>query len=139
MKLEKIPPDKVVALHPIGYADHVLYPVREMCDSGIIFRGSIMACANFSRQHNLVVSADYSNQDSLGQLRNVIKKLENPKKSKRDIEIVELARDTIEKEGEIEFDDDAKVSEDDDNGAYVQAWVWVSFSGTKFDKEKDKD
>ena len=36
--------------------------------------------------------------------------------------------------GEIEFDDDAKVSESDDNGAYVQAWVWVSFSGTELDK-----
>lgn len=28
-------------------------------------------------------------------------------------------------EGEIEIDDDAKVSRGDDPGAYVQAWVWV--------------
>ena len=30
----------------------------------------------------------------------------------------------------VEVDSDAKVSEGDDNGAYVQAWVWVDFEGT---------
>jgi hypothetical protein len=29
------------------------------------------------------------------------------------------------KEGELEIDDDAKVSHGDDRGAYVAAWVWV--------------
>lgn len=29
------------------------------------------------------------------------------------------------REGEIEVDESAVVSEGDDNGAYVQAWVWV--------------
>lgn len=29
----------------------------------------------------------------------------------------------------------AKVSEGGDNGAYVQAWMWVSFEGTPLDKE----
>ncbi len=36
---------------------------------------------------------------------------------------------------EINVDDDAKLSEGDANGAWVQAWVWVNFSDTEFDKE----
>lgn len=32
------------------------------------------------------------------------------------------------KEGEIEIDEKAEVSHGDDNGAYVQAWVWVPAS-----------
>lgn len=39
------------------------------------------------------------------------------------------------KEGECEIDENAVVSEGDDNGAYVQAWVWVDFAGTALDKE----
>lgn len=44
-----------------------------------------------------------------------------------------IARQNYEKDGEIEFDDDAKVSvsrNDEGNvrGAYVQAWVWVEFT-----------
>lgn len=46
-----------------------------------------------------------------------------------------LAKEQVEVEGELEIDDDAVVSEGDDNGAYVQAWVWVRFDGTKLDKE----
>ena len=53
-------------------------------------------------------------------------------------ELLDLARDRLERDGEIEFDDDAKVSESEDNGAYVQAWLWVSFAGTQFDKERDE-
>jgi hypothetical protein len=37
---------------------------------------------------------------------------------------------------DIEIDSDAQLSEGDDNGCYVQAWVWFDFAGTKFDKEK---
>lgn len=29
------------------------------------------------------------------------------------------------------------VSEGEDNGAYVRAWVWVSFEGTSLDKEEE--
>lgn len=36
-----------------------------------------------------------------------------------------LAKEEYEVEGEIEIDDNAKISYGDDNGAYVQAWVWV--------------
>jgi len=38
------------------------------------------------------------------------------------------------REGELELDISAKISEGDDNGAYIQTWMWVSFDGTKFDK-----
>jgi hypothetical protein len=48
--------------------------------------------------------------------------------------IRELARDAYQVGGEIEIDEDAKVSQGDDNGAYVQAWVWVDFGGTAIDK-----
>lgn len=40
---------------------------------------------------------------------------------KRDEEIRELARQEYQREGELEIDADAKISEGDDNGAYVQA------------------
>ena len=58
----------------------------------------------------------------------------------RDRQIVELAREKHEgdgADGDIEFDEEATVSEGDGNGAYVQAWVWVSFADTPLDKEKD--
>lgn len=30
---------------------------------------------------------------------------------------------------------EAQISEGDDNGCYVQAWVWCDFEGTELDKE----
>jgi hypothetical protein len=58
--------------------------------------------------------------------------------SERRNKIVELANEAHGCEGDlqIEFDDDAIVSEGEDNGAYVQAWVWLDFSGTEFDKDQ---
>lgn len=50
--------------------------------------------------------------------------------------IVELARLQHHVEGEVEVDSCARLSEGDDNGCYVQAWVWVDYSGTEFDKEE---
>ena len=38
---------------------------------------------------------------------------------------VALAREKYQKDGECEIDDNARVSESDE-GAYVQAWVWVA-------------
>lgn len=36
---------------------------------------------------------------------------------------------------DIDFDENmAAISEGDDNGAYVQAWLWVDFSCTELDK-----
>ncbi len=49
--------------------------------------------------------------------------------------IIGLAKKRYEDEGTLEIDSSAAVSEGDDNGAYVQAWVWVDFSSTEFDKE----
>lgn len=40
-------------------------------------------------------------------------------------------------DGEAEIEPNAIVSEGEDNGAYVEAWVWVSFDGTPLDKEPD--
>lgn len=54
-------------------------------------------------------------------------------------EIIQLARQEHEQEGRIEIDDNAQLSEGNDNGCYVQAWVWVGFAGTTFDKEKKHD
>ena len=54
-------------------------------------------------------------------------------------EIVELARNEHQQDGEVEIDDNAQLSEGNDNGCYVQAWVWVSFSGTPFDKDKEEN
>lgn len=42
-----------------------------------------------------------------------------------DNDAVEAARQLHQKDGEIEVDDDAKTSRGDENGCYVQAWVWV--------------
>lgn len=53
---------------------------------------------------------------------------------------VGLARDQWEKEGEIEIDDYAIVSNGSDNGAYVMAWVWVDYADTEYDKDlKDEE
>lgn len=48
--------------------------------------------------------------------------------------IRKLAYDTKHSDGELEIDDNAIVSEGDENGAYVAAWVWVSFDGTRLSK-----
>lgn len=37
----------------------------------------------------------------------------------------EYARDRLDKDGELEFDEDAVVSLGADEGAYVMAWKWV--------------
>ncbi len=45
---------------------------------------------------------------------------------KTDKQYIDAARLQYESEGEVEFDDDARISHGDDPGAYVQAWVWVN-------------
>lgn len=49
--------------------------------------------------------------------------------------IVKLAQSIWHEDGAIEIDDTAQVSEGFDNGAYVQAWVWVDFEDTELSKE----
>lgn len=52
--------------------------------------------------------------------------------------IIELARRSDKlRDGELELDDNAKISEGDDNGAYVQVWMWVPFDGTELDKDAE--
>ena len=48
--------------------------------------------------------------------------------------IIAHARELHQCEGEVEIDDNAVLSEGDDNGCYVAAWIWIDFNGTPFDK-----
>lgn len=70
------------------------------------------------------------------ELRKAIEAVEEHLRDPRHQKILDLARVTLAREGELEFDDDAIASEGDDNGAYLQAWVWVDFSGTSLDKNQ---
>jgi len=52
------------------------------------------------------------------------------------LNVLDLARcNGLHVDGETEIQDDAILSEGEDNGAYLQAWVWVDFAGTDLDKE----
>lgn len=62
--------------------------------------------------------------------------LEQEGKTDRAKAIVELAVKEHDQEGVIEVETEPTLSEGEDNGCYVKAWVWVSFEGTPFDKEK---
>lgn len=46
-------------------------------------------------------------------------------------EYIKTAKEKYHSEGSIEIDSGATVSRGDDNGAYVQAWVWVYDSEIK--------
>ena len=50
--------------------------------------------------------------------------------------VLELARTDPALGDDLEIDNDAKVSLGDDNGAFVQAWLWVSFVD---DPQLDRD
>jgi len=58
---------------------------------------------------------------------------DDQKDDARALAVIELARAKYHRDGEVEIDG-GTISEGDDNGAYVQAWVWVGFAGTPFDK-----
>lgn len=50
------------------------------------------------------------------------------KKQTRKQKILNLARQNPKLHGgELELDSNAEISEGDDNGAYVQTWMWVPF------------
>ena len=70
-------------------------------------------------------------------LREAIEAVEKHLDDPRREQILEMARESLGREGAIEFDDDAIASEGSDNGAYVEGWIWLSFSGTPLDKEKE--
>ncbi|MGH2510640.1 MAG: hypothetical protein ACRDHZ_24975 [Ktedonobacteraceae bacterium] len=56
-------------------------------------------------------------------LHKAIEACEKPRTKKEELYFT-LAKDRVI-EGDIEVDDDAVVSISDDDGAYVQAWMWV--------------
>lgn len=56
--------------------------------------------------------------------------------SEREDKILKLARKQWRNEL-IDIVDGEDVSEGDDNGAYVRAWLWVDFAGTEFDKDEE--
>jgi len=51
--------------------------------------------------------------------------------------IRQLAVETRSDDGDIEFDDDCAVSESSENGAYLEAWLWIAFDGSPLDKRRD--
>lgn len=53
--------------------------------------------------------------------------------------ILDIASDQCLFNDECELDETIAISEGDDNGAFVRAWVWVSFDGTSLDKDADDD
>ncbi|SRR6266576_5933955 len=53
--------------------------------------------------------------------------------------ILALANEQHAEDGKIEFDQGAEISEGNDNGAYVGAWVWVDFADTDLDKGQEDD
>ncbi len=69
---------------------------------------------------------------------------QDEKREQRDREIIDIAvRSYPWADGEVELgsegDSNAMVSEGEDNGAYVRAWVWFSFEGTSLDKNTEAD
>ena len=57
----------------------------------------------------------------------------------RERRIAELARRRLTHEGELEIDDTTVISEADDNGSYVMAWIWLDFDGVPgLDKKLDQ-
>ena len=61
----------------------------------------------------------------------------NPKESEKTREVAKMAYDELHVDGEVEIDrSEAVLSEGSDNGAYVSAWVWFSYAGTTYDKNK---
>lgn len=55
----------------------------------------------------------------------------------RILEIV-AASDHV-KEGSVEIADHPVISEGDDNGCYVSAWIWCDFTGTDLNKDQPSD
>ena len=49
----------------------------------------------------------------------------------------ELATEQYHRDGSVEIDDNAVVSNGDDDGAYVAAWVWVYDSNHESEEDKD--
>jgi len=58
------------------------------------------------------------------------------RKERNDVIVALAQEDDRLDDGVLEVDDETGVSEDDEtNGAYVMAWLWVDFERTELDKE----
>lgn len=74
----------------------------------------------------------------LEELRKAVNAIREHSVDEENREIIQMAMEQHERPGEVEVEPDGVVSISEDNGAYVQAWVWVSFADTKFDQEKEE-
>ena len=52
----------------------------------------------------------------------------------RHASIVAMAHEQYHMDGVCEIDQGSGIVESGGNGCYVQAWVWVDFAGTPYDK-----
>lgn len=67
--------------------------------------------------------------------KEAIKAMERRKaRRKREQDIYDLA---VEQWSDDGADIVGPISEGDDNGAYIQAWLWVDFTGTELDKDEN--
>ncbi len=90
------------------------------------------SCWGFDDSHYMITEAFDNATSTIEDLKaEAVKAAEAEARRQK---IVRLARENYAREGDLEFDNDAKVSEGDDNGAYVQCWKWFPFTGTSFDK-----
>jgi hypothetical protein len=81
--------------------------------------------------------ADEQARAALGDAHSYLPQELSEEEGLRRAKIIDLA---IEQHGmgeDCDVDSDAIVSEGDDNGCYVSAWVWVNFEGTDLDKETE--
>lgn len=64
-----------------------------------------------------------------------VPKLDDESEHRRE-RIIEILGDSIPwvRQGEVEIDRNARISEGGANGCYVSGWVWCDFAGTEFDK-----
>lgn len=72
----------------------------------------------------------------VSRLQSIIDRVAEPVAA-RERDIITLAQRNVCQEGKIEIDDSSIVSEGDDNGAYVLAWVWCDFEGSPMSKSDD--
>lgn len=74
-------------------------------------------------------------QRNLLELQRAVKSYEDTKDAPY---YVEAAKSLYHRDGEVEVDEGAVVSEGADNGAYVAAWVWVPEETMKDEKKRIK-
>ena len=99
---------------------------------------AVNASDAYMREHPEDV-ADWAAEDIRNLLDDVLVAAQpvDAARTERDAAVLKLARDAYYCDGVLEIDDDAVISDGDENGAYVGAWVWVDFAGTPLDKDPE--